>query len=113
MKITAILTALMTIAGTVPAQDFNVDAITQKALAYTVAVELELEVSFGIQTTEAKSRGIGTVVSPDGLVVFDGAEIDSDDPFSQLSGMQINAEPKSIEITFTDGEQVSRGIHRH
>ncbi len=105
MKITAILTALMIIAGTVPAQDSNVDAITQKALAYTVAVDLELEVSFGIQTTEAKSRGIGTVVSPDGLVVFDGAEIDSDDPFSQLSGMQINAEPKSIEITFTDGSK--------
>lgn len=103
MKITAIVAALMIMAGTVPAQNFNVEAITQKAMAYTVAVELEVEVSFGIQTTEAKSRGIGTIVSPDGLVVFDGSEIDSDDPFSQLSGMQIDAEPKSIEITFTDG----------
>jgi serine protease Do len=34
--------------------------------------------------------------------MFDGAPIDSDDPFSVMSGMQFNIEPKSIEVTLMD-----------
>ncbi|UCD16712.1 MAG: PDZ domain-containing protein [Candidatus Zixiibacteriota bacterium] len=94
---------LLLIAGTISAQNFNVERIQRSAMAYTVSVDLEVEVSFGIQSTDAKYRAIGTVVSADGLVIFDGSDIDSDDPFSQLAGMQVNAEPKSIEVSFMDG----------
>nr|MBN2278189.1 PDZ domain-containing protein [candidate division Zixibacteria bacterium] len=90
-------------AGSVSAQNFNFDRIYQDAEKYTVAVDLVIEVSFGMQTTEAESRGIGAVVSSDGLVLFDGTSVNSDDPLSAMAGMQVSAEPKSIEITMMDG----------
>ena len=103
MKSTMTVILFLILAGSVSAQTFEFDKINNKAKEYTVSVNLEIEVSFGIQTTEAKSRGIGTIVTEDGLVVFDGSVIDNDDPFSQMSGMQINSEPKSLEIVMTDG----------
>jgi serine protease Do len=85
------------------AQEFDYEKLYKKASSYTVSITLMIEVSFGTQTTEAKSRAVGTIVSPEGLVLFDGTPIDSDDPFSLMSGMQVNAEPKSIEIKMLDG----------
>ncbi len=85
------------------AQNFEYQKIYDKALSYTVAVNLVIEVSFGTQTTEAKNRVVGTIVDPDGLVLFDGTSVDSDDPFSVMSGMEVDAEPKSIEIVMMDG----------
>lgn len=89
--------------GTLSAQNFNFDKIYGEASQYTVAVNLVIEVSFGTQTTEAKNRGIGSIVGSDGLVMFDGTPIDSDDPFSIMSGMQVSANPKSIEVVMMDG----------
>jgi serine protease Do len=103
VKSTLTVILVLILAGSVSAQTFNFDRINKRATDYTVSVNLEIEVSFGIQTTEAKSRGIGTIVTEDGLVVFDGSVIDNEDPFSQMAGMQITADPKNIEIIFMDG----------
>ena len=81
------------------AYDFDYDSISKAAAQYTVIVDIEVEVSFGTQSTEMKSRMLGTIVSPDGLIIFDGNPINADDPFSVMSGMQVNVEPKKIEIT--------------
>jgi serine protease Do len=88
--------------GTISAQDFNFGQIHKKASSYTVSVEIVIEVSYGTQTTEAKNRGIGTIVSADGLVMFDGTPIDSEDPFSVMSGMSVSAEPTSVEVVMMD-----------
>ncbi|UCD95110.1 MAG: PDZ domain-containing protein [Candidatus Zixiibacteriota bacterium] len=94
---------ILMLASLAPAQSFDFNKLYNSASEYTVAVNLIIEVSFGTQTTEGKSRGIGTIVSRDGLVMFDGTAIDSDDPFSLMAGMQVSAEPKSIEISMMDG----------
>ncbi len=88
--------------GVVSAYDFDYKKISSKASQYTVVVEIEAEVSFGTQSTEMKNRGIGAIVSTDGLIIFDGAPIYSDDPFSIMAGMQLNIDPKKIEITLMD-----------
>ncbi len=96
-----IVTLLLT--GTLSAQTFDFNQINKKAYEYTVSVNLKIEVSFGVQTTEAKSRGIGTIVTNDGLVIFDGSVIDDNDPYAQMAGMQVNTEPKNIEVVMMDG----------
>jgi len=103
LKVIAVFVFLSLSSITAQAQQFDFDKLYNQAISYTVSVNITIEVSFGTQTTEAKSRGIGTIVSKDGLVLFDGTPIDSDDPFSIMSGMQVNAEPKSIEVKMMDG----------
>ena len=102
MKKLIAIALILILTGYASAQNFDYDKIYKKAQEYTVTVEIEVEISFGAQTTELKNRGIGIIVSPDGLVMFDGAPIDSDDPYSVISGMQFSVEPKSIEITLMD-----------
>jgi serine protease Do len=90
-------------AASISAQNFNFEKISEKAKNYTVAVNIKSEISFGTQNTESQDRLIGTIVSPDGLVIFDGTPIDNENPFSFMAGMQVSIEPKSIEIVMMDG----------
>ncbi|MCX6826967.1 MAG: hypothetical protein NTV06_06860, partial [candidate division Zixibacteria bacterium] len=103
MKVIRFLLVLFFIAFPIMGQNFNFTKINKGASEYTVTVNIKIEVSLGMQTTEAQNRSIGTIVSPDGLVMFDGFPIDNDNPYSMIAGMQINTEPKSIEITMSDG----------
>lgn len=93
------------LAGQAFALHFDFSQIEKKARDYTVVVNVKVEVSFGTQTTEVQNRNIGVIASEDGLILFDGAGIDSDNPFSMMSGMTVSAEPKSIEITLMDGKK--------
>ncbi len=103
MKIMTSLLILILAATPIFAQQFDFDKINSDASKYIVSVEITIEVSFGTQSTEAKSRGIGAIVSPDGLVLFDGTPVDSDDPFSVMSGMTVSTEPTGIEVIKMDG----------
>jgi serine protease Do len=105
IRIISILCFVSLLAGATTAQYFDFNKIHDKATKYTVAVNLVIEVSFGIQTTEAKSRGVGNIVGPDGLVMFDGSLINGNDPFSSATGMTVNAEPKNIEVQLLDGRK--------
>jgi serine protease Do len=87
------------------ALQFDFERIEKEAREYTVTVDARIEISFGRQSTEALSRKLGAVVDESGLIVFDGADVNSDDPFSLMSGMTVNAEPKSIEVEFMDGRK--------
>ncbi len=101
-----VLSVLMIVSsGPARAYDFDYKSIDKDASKYTVIIDIEVEVSFGTQSTEMKNRTLGTIVSSDGLIIFDGNPINTDDPFSVMSGMQVNIEPKKIEITLMD-EQV-------
>lgn len=103
MKIFVSLILLLLTITPVFAQDFDFEKINKDASNYIVSVEILIEVSFGLQTTEAKSRGIGAIVSSDGLVIFDGTPVDSDDPFSAMAGMSVSTEPTGIEVVKMDG----------
>ncbi len=105
MRILFSIFILLICAGQTVAQNFDFASLDKKIKKYAVSVNIVAEVSFGTQTTEVKSRGIGTIVTTDGLVMFDGTPINSDDPFSVMSGVQISAEPKSIEIIMMDGSK--------
>jgi serine protease Do len=84
---------------------FDFEKINEKSKDYIVIVNTKIEVSFGTQSSEVQSKTIGAIVSKDGLVLFDGRDIDSDNPYSIMSGMMISTEPKSIEITLLDGKK--------
>jgi hypothetical protein len=86
------------------ADEFKYDKIYENALGYTVVVTIETEVSFGTQATEMENRSIGTIVDSHGLVIFDGRPIDSDNPFSSMTGILVNTEPKKIKVETTDGQ---------
>ncbi len=95
---------------------FDFSQIDKKATEYTVIVTAKIEVSFGTQTTEVESRSIGAIASEDGLVLFDGSDIDSDNPFTMMSGMTVSTSPTSIEITLMNGKKYSAdfiGIDRY
>jgi hypothetical protein len=97
------ISLLFLIAGSISAQDFDFEKISKKAQAYTVAVDIKSEISFGTQNTESQDRLIGTIVSSNGLVMFDGTPIDNENPFSLMAGIQVSIVPKNIEITTMDG----------
>lgn len=103
--ITTILVLIIT--PLLSAQHFDFTHMLKKAEKYTVALNITIEVSFGIESTDFKFRGIGTVVSDDGLIVFDGSTIENDDPFSQMAGLSVDAVPKSIEVMTMDGKTYS------
>ena len=103
MKYILTLILALTLTCSLSARDYDYDRILKSAEKYVVEVTIQTEISFGTQTTEVESRGIGTIVTPDGMIVFDGRPIDSDDPFSTMTGMQVSAEPTKIKIKFFDG----------
>ena len=56
-------------------------------------------------STEQEQRLLGTVVSDDGLVIFDGSTLSTDDSYSSLSGMSIRITPTKTEVFTLDDEQ--------
>jgi serine protease Do len=103
LRIKLLFIFILLTAGPVSAQRFDFDKIIKRASEYTVSVTVQIEFSLGTQSTETRSRGIGTIVSSDGLILFDGIALDDNSPFSLSSGMRVNVEPKSIEIAMMDG----------
>lgn len=104
MKPAILLFVMLILTGTaVVAGDFDYGKVNRQADEHMVIVNSLIEVSFGTQTTEIESRGLGTIVSDDGLVLFDGMPLDDGDPFSVMTGMQMVSEPKKIEVVKRDG----------
>ncbi|MCH8027896.1 MAG: PDZ domain-containing protein [candidate division Zixibacteria bacterium] len=64
---------------------------------------MQIEVSFGINTSDQEERYLGTIVTEDGLVIFDGTDIASDNMFSSFSGLTVKTTPTKIEIITLDG----------
>ncbi|UCC44135.1 MAG: PDZ domain-containing protein [Candidatus Zixiibacteriota bacterium] len=87
------------------AQNFDFDRLQEKIETFSVIVEIKVEVSFGTHTNEQEERLLGTIVTDDGLFVFDGAILSRDNVYSSLSGIEVRTEPVRIEVrTFDDRE---------
>ena len=87
------------------AQNFDFDKLHKKIEKYTVILEMKIELSFGMQTNEQEQRVMGTIVTEDGLVIFDGSFLETHNPLSAISGMTFKTTPVKIEITTLDGEK--------
>lgn len=87
------------------AQDFDFEKIKERSKQYTVILDMEIKISLGMQTNSAKQEMMGTLVSSDGLIVFDGSMLDFDHSFSVVSGAMLKATPTRITVrTLNDQE---------
>ncbi len=101
----ALLLALLLLpAVQVRAQDFDFQAMGRDATDYLVTVEVQIEVSFGMQTNEHEQRLLGTIVTEEGLLIFDGGFISDNNPMSSMSSFAFKSTPTRIEVTTSDGE---------
>jgi len=88
----------------VGAQDFDFKRLEGKIKDYTLVIDLKIEVSFGMHSTEQSERMMGTLVSDDGLVIFNGAPLSSDAAISTFAGVTVKTSPSKIELTDLNGK---------
>lgn len=102
---TYIFTALFltAAAGNLTAQDFDFSKLDSQAKDYTVIIEMKIEISFGIHNTEQTDQYLGTIVTTDGMVIFDGTSLSSDGGLSSMTGFTVKTSPVNIEIKTLDG----------
>jgi len=86
------------------AQNFDFEHLDRVVRTFSVIVEMKVELSFGTHTNEQEERLLGTVVTEDGLVIFDGSFLAQDDALSSFAGFAVKTTPTSVEITAFDGE---------
>jgi len=87
------------------AQSFDFERLEKSAGEFTVVIDMKIEFSFGMQSNEHEQRLMGTLVSDDGLVLFDGGFLSESNPLSPMSSFSFRADPTSIEITTLDDEK--------
>ena len=106
LPLVAILAVLIVwSASPVAAQDFDFDRLRKTAGDYLVVVKVKVELSFGMQTNEAEQRLLGTIVTSDGLVMFDGSFISDHNPLSPMSSFSFRSRPTRIEVITLDEQQ--------
>ena len=87
--------------------EFNFDKLESQIKPYTVILDVQVEFSFGTQSNEHEQRLLGTIVSEDGLVVFDGGLLREENPLVPSFGFSFRATPKRIDVTTLDGTEYS------
>jgi len=96
---------LFYITASVNAQNFDFEQLEKKIRDYTVIVEIKIEFSFGMHTNEQEERQLGTIVSEDGLIMFNGTSLSSDATFSSFAGVTIKTTPTRIDIFSLEGDR--------
>lgn len=86
-------------------QSFEFSKIYPSVSTYTVIIEMQIEVSFGINSSDQEERYLGTIVTSDGMVIFNGTDLASDNLFSSFSGLTVKTTPTKITVTTLDGLQ--------
>jgi serine protease Do len=99
-----LLVLLVGMAASSQAQQFNFDRLNKRVREYTVIVDMQLEVSFGIHSSEQQERYLGTVVTDDGLVMFNGSDLSGVGFMPGMPGISIIASPTSVEVQTLDGD---------
>jgi len=98
---------LVTLTWMVPsglAQQFDFVRLQKKVAEHTVVVDMELEISFGIHSSEQRERYLGAVVTADGLVMFNGGDLSGAGLMAEMPGISITATPTSAEVSTLDGD---------
>jgi S1-C subfamily serine protease len=93
------------ISGGVTAQNFDFGRLYGQMSDYTVTLKIQVEISFGTQSTEHEERLMGTIVNPEGLIIFDGGLLIDESPFVPSAGFSFRATPSRIEVTTLAGDK--------
>ncbi|MFQ5499968.1 MAG: PDZ domain-containing protein [Candidatus Zixiibacteriota bacterium] len=111
MAATVVVLLTSAISPMVRAQDFDFGRLEGKVEQFAVVIEMQIEFSFGMHSTEQELELLGTIVSDDGLVIFDGSILSGNNPFQSMSGMTVKATPTRIEIrTLNDQKYVGEYV---
>ncbi len=86
----------------VAAQDFDFTRLEETVRDFAVIIEMKLELSFGVHTVEQQERYLGTIVTGDGLVLFNGASL-GENVMSGVGPFTVKATPTSIEVATLGG----------
>jgi len=84
------------------AQDFDFDKLDKAVRRFSVIVDLKIELAFGTYSDEQEQRLLGTIVSDDGLVVFDGGLLSQNNAAMMLSGVRVKVDITGIEMHTLD-----------
>jgi len=105
--VTALLAATLIFHFPVRAQNLDFDRLQDRARHHTVIIDMSFTISFGLQTSEGKHRFMGTIVSEDGLVLFEGSFLSEASPFASVAGFSVKTTPTEIEVTTIEGDVYS------
>ena len=83
------------------AQNFDFEYLLPKAREYTVFINAKVAISLGSETHETKSRGLGTVLTSDGLVMFNSSLVE----FGGFYGGGANSDVLSIRVSTVNGKE--------
>ncbi len=89
------------------AQSFEYDKLQKIVEEVSVVIEMKVSYSFGAHNNEQEERYLGTIVSEDGLVLFNGLTLGTESPILALTGMNVKTTPSAITVTFLDGREYS------
>lgn len=103
--VTAAVAVFSGLGQPIQAQNFDFDKLQKAVEKYTVIVDMKLEVSYGVHTNDHEERYLGTVVTPDGLVMFNGAALALESPFSSYAGYGVKTTPIDVQVTALDGKK--------
>lgn len=96
-------TAALLIPSGSSAQSFDFARLENTAKSFTVVLDIKIEIAFGMQSTEQEQRLLGTIVSDDGMILFDGGMLANEQMLSSMSGMNIKTTPTTIKVEMLDG----------
>ena len=82
-------------------QNFDFAKLRQKLDSSAVVIDMKVEISFGAHMIEQQGRYLGTIITSDGLVMFNGADLQVE---GAVGGLSFSADPVSIEVTTLGGE---------
>ncbi|HWR81936.1 MAG TPA: PDZ domain-containing protein [Candidatus Deferrimicrobium sp.] len=90
------------------AQEFDFAQLERQARTFTVIIDMKLEMSFGIQTADHQERFLGTIVTEDGLVLFNGALL-GENMGAMAAPFTVKTTPTRISVTTLDGHKYEAG----
>jgi len=95
---------LALIPGKAQAQYFDFESLREITRPFTVVIDMKLELSYGIHTSDQHERYLGAIVTEDGLVLFNGTALGGN-ALTAFSPVSIKTTPTKIEVTTLDGKK--------
>jgi serine protease Do len=111
----AVLLGVLSLPMAGEAQDFNFPRLEEKVKSFTVRIDMTIEISFGMNSNEQEDQFLGNIVTPDGLVLFNGSVLAAESGF-MMHGFNVKMTPTEISVTTLDGQQYAAeylGVDRY
>ena len=97
------------------AQEFDFPRLEEKVRGFTVRIDMTIEISFGMNSSEHEDQFLGSIVTSDGLVLFNGSGLAAESGF-MMHGFNVKTTPLEITVTTMDGQEYSAeylGVDRY